>query len=71
MKDVAQELNGLVTLKKNENKETTTFVGIGGCPASGKTWFTQALKNYLEFQYGIKCAIISMDRYKLNQKEID
>jgi uridine kinase len=39
------------------------FIGISGYPASGKSWFTRTLKNYLSQEFGLNTLIIDQEFY--------
>ena len=39
------------------------FIGISGYPASGKSWFTRTLKNYLSQEFGLNALIIDQEFY--------
>jgi uridine kinase len=41
------------------------FIGISGYPASGKSWFTRTLKNYLSQEFGLNALIIDQESYLL------
>jgi uridine kinase len=72
---ISKDLEKLVKDKnKDKSEKYVPFIGISGYPASGKSWFTRTLKNYLSQEFGLNALIIDQESYLhtdhiLNSKE--
>ena len=65
-----QAINSIVRII-SDSKDSVPFIGVAGAGASGKSYFSQLLKETLKAEHDIEALVVTMDGYHYYRHQLD